>query len=294
MSENLQEGIVAKFLRRSWKGLRLVAVYLYLSVRNIFLYSRVAANAEAVVCMTTHGKRIRKVYLALESIARGTQKPARLILWLDDAKLLEALPSSIRRLQRRGLEVRLSDRNYGPHTKYYPYLLSETTFHAPLVTADDDVIYPRYWLKDLVLAYRQDTSVVHCHRAHVVNIQDGKIAPYETWKACTSQEPKFGNFATGVSGVIYPPRLQAALKAAGDRFMQCCPIADDIWLHVISIRNGFRVRQLGKAARHFLLVPGTQAMALWRRNTGNGTAENDRQAASTYSREDIQILRDEN
>ena len=54
---------------------------------------------------------------------------------------IESRPESLRRLERRGLEVRLTQ-NYGPHTKYYPSLADAIADGLPLVTADDDILYP--------------------------------------------------------------------------------------------------------------------------------------------------------
>jgi len=110
--------------------------------------------------------RIDSVFLTIESIGRGELLPARIILWVDDPKVFASLPSSLRRLERRGLEVKLAD-NYGPHTKYYPYLTSEADIRHPLVTADDDILYPRGWLKGLAAAYALNDQVINCYRAHV-------------------------------------------------------------------------------------------------------------------------------
>ena len=123
------------------------------------------------VSLTTYGRRSEKVYYAIESIAIGTIRPSRLILWIDDEALLKNLPTTIRRLQKRGLEVK-SCRNYGPHTKYYPYLESKEAFDTPLVTADDDVLYPRYWLKKLIEANQEYPNAVNCFWAHVVAMNE--------------------------------------------------------------------------------------------------------------------------
>jgi hypothetical protein len=243
-----------------------------------------------VVSLTSHGARIASVYLVLEAIARGSIRPSRMILWLDDKSALSDLPRSLKRMQKRGLEVGLSDDNYGPHTKYYPYLKSLKTFDVPLVTADDDVMYPRYWLKHLVLAHREHPEVVNCHRAHVVSVKEGAISAYREWGSCRSTEASFANFATGVSGVIYPPRLLAALSLAGSGFRECCPKADDLWLHVQAIRAGYRIRQITSRSRHFLVLPDSQKTALFDFNVLRASPGNDEQAQKTYIESDIKVI----
>jgi hypothetical protein len=259
------------------------------TLTNRFGASPVVRTGGPVVSLTTHGHRINSVHLAIESIAHGSLLPSRLILWLDDEKLFGTLQSELRRLQARGLEVKLS-KGYGPHTKYYPYVESEAEFKVPLATADDDILYPKHWLRRLVHAFEENSEVVNCCRARVVSFEKDKIAPYSHWHMCRSVRPSFLNFATGVSGVIYPPRFLEALKQAGTAFEDRCPKADDIWLHAQALRTGHRIRQIQHRPVLFPRLPGTQEDGLKHGNvmTDGG---NDRQASRTYTESDVQIMR---
>ena len=255
---------------------------------------RVTSPEGPVVSIATYGRRVATAYLAIESIARGSLLPARLLLWLDNPVEFENLPIELQRLQRRGLEVKLSDRNYGPHKKYYPYVKSRRVENlagvdGPLVTADDDIIYPRDWLRDLDDAHRQAPNLVQCYRARVLQMSDAGLAPYATWPLCRSAEPSSRTFAIGVSGVIYPSPLLDLLEAAGTAFEQVCPRADDLWLHVNALRNGFRVRQLSEDPVHFPILPGTQQDGLQQQNLHNDG--NDAQARQTYTTADLELLR---
>src|ERR1700728_3972607 len=97
---------------------------------NRYSRARITCPAGPIVSLTTYGKRSRTVYLAVESIGKGHVRPSRIILWLDARAIFHNPPATIRRLVRRGLEVKLCE-NYGPHTKYYPYLQSLETFESP-------------------------------------------------------------------------------------------------------------------------------------------------------------------
>jgi hypothetical protein len=264
---------------------------LVLKLANRYSKKSVVCPGGPVITLTTYGARFRTVYLTLESIARGSVRPSNLILWLDDAKLFQNLPAKIVRLQKRGLEVQLSAKNYGPHTKYYPYLESQNEFVAPLVTADDDILYPCHWLRGLVEGSLHYASFINCYRAHVVAVNATGIVPYLTWKPCRITAPLKCHFATGVSGVLYPPIFLQRLKEAGPGFEACCPKADDVWLHVQAIRAGFSVRQVVKKPVQFPVIPLTQRVALAQGNLNAGG--NDRQIAATYGAEDIErILED--
>ena len=260
-----------------------------LESRNRTSHAAVTSPDGPVVSLTTYGKRIDSVYLTVESIARGSMLPSRLILWMNEEDKYERRPDSLRRLEARGLEVKLTE-DFGPHKKYYPYLASSSTLEKPLATADDDTLYPVHWLKQLAESYQANPSLVSCYRAHVVRFEKTEeLSPYKCWRWCRSTAPSFLNFSTGVSGTIYPPALLQQLKASGPGFQDICPRADDVWLHVHALRGGFRIKQLKPWAQSFPALPGTQDTALFLDNVHR--SKNDLQIQQTYTEADIELLR---
>lgn len=268
------------------RALRMEPIMLPLRAANRFKRSSFLNGGGPVVSLATYSKRIQTVYLTIESIARGETRPSRLILWLDEESVFENLPVSLQNLQKRGLEVKLC-KNYGPHKKYYPYLELSDSFDLPLVTADDDVVYPRSWLRNLVQSFEQFPNSVNCHLAKVVAVENGKIQPYMTWQMCKTEKPSLRHMSHGISGVMFPPHFLARLKAAGTSFATLCPKNDDLWLHVQAVRNGTKVKQVGSRARRPPLIPGTQEVGLYHYNYAGG---NDRQIENTYTEEDVQRL----
>jgi hypothetical protein len=281
---------VRRIPRRLYEEIRAHVLLGYFWLLNLYGRTAITQPVGPVVSLTTYGKRVRTVSLAIESIARGSVLPSRIILWIDDKAAFGDLPPGIRRLTRRGLEVRLCN-NYGPHKKYYPYLESLQTVEMPLVTADDDTFYPRHWLKRLVEAFQQFPDVVNCYRARVIVLNEGGIAKYEGWKLADSTRPSFCHCAVGVGGTIYPLPLQRVLKQEGAAFLSCCPKADDLWLHVQALRAGYKVRQISEKRFPLVGIPGTQSAGLFHQNLIRG--ENDDQLVHTYRASDIDRLREE-
>jgi len=274
---------------RVYHGLQLRLDIGWLKLRNRLSRAQVATGRPgAIVSLTTYDKRVGAVYLSIESIARGKVLPSRLILWLDDPTLVSNLPLPLLRLQKRGLEIRQC-RNYGPHKKYYPHVESEPVLTAPLVTADDDVIYPSSWLHGLIAANKQFPICVNCYRARQIVLSDGKLAPYREWPLCESTAPRFRMMATGVSGVIYPVALLQVLKRAGTGFETICPRNDDLWLHLWTIRSNVKIRQIQPQAILFPLIPGSQIISLYAENCSHDDG-NDRQIAVVYERRDLELL----
>src|SRR5690606_26871059 len=91
---------------------------------------------------------------ALASLLNQDMAPDAVVLWLARHELA-ALPADILRME--GLTVRQCDdlRSYKkliPALEHYP--------DAFVVTADDDLVYPRSWLRGLVEAYRGPKEIM--------------------------------------------------------------------------------------------------------------------------------------
>ncbi|MFM8855791.1 MAG: hypothetical protein ACKOI2_01025 [Actinomycetota bacterium] len=220
-----------------------VVIYtLRLGFSNRWSRRPIVGECDVDVSVTTYGVRTRRVWRTLETIGRGTRLPRSIVLWHEDPAWVMNPPASLRRLQRRGLTIKHCP-DYGPHKKYFPHVM-EGNLRRPLVTADDDVLYPRGWLRGLLANYRPDLVVAY----RVKVITDG---PYASWPACASTVPSFGLLPTGVSGVIYPPSVLEALYSRGDQFMRVCPRADDFWLHYAAVAVGVPTRQVWEAAANW-------------------------------------------
>jgi hypothetical protein len=234
-----------------------------LRVRNRKSTESIVGSGDANVSLTSFGRRIGTVWKTIETIGLGTVKPRRVILWLDDGAVVADPPPSLRRLQARGLEIGHC-RDYGPHKKYYPYV-EEILPHEPgrtLVTADDDVYYPPDWLEELLRAHRP--GEVTAFRARIRS-----DAPYKSWPLCDTTDASEKVFATGVSGVAYPPELLHTLRDRGDVFTEVCPRADDYWLHYAAVAAGIPIRQVRDVAAYWWEVVSASNRGLW---DGEGTA----------------------
>lgn len=237
---------------------------LWLRVLNVCSRQPLTGQSNADVSLTSYGRRIRSVWSTVESIGRGAARPRRLILWLDDEAAVLNPPPHLKRLVKRGLEIRPCA-DFGPHKKYFPYLLDGQPSRT-LVTADDDVYYPKSWLKDLLDQHRG--GEVTAYRARI-----REDAPYAIWRMCDNDQASERVFATGVSGVAYPPILLEILRSRGDEFMRVCPKADDFWLHFAAVGSGVPIRQVGSRPADWWPHLRSGGTALWHRNLSQGNDE---------------------
>ncbi|MBA8989716.1 hypothetical protein FHW23_000948 [Curtobacterium pusillum] len=270
-------------LLSSYVRMAAAAVWGHLGRRSL------VAPGGPVVSLTTFGVRVRAVHLTLVSIGRGTVRPSRLIVWVDDPALVDAPPPGLARLRSRGLEVRLCE-DLGPHKKYFPYVSSVARHRVPMVTADDDVLYPRRWLETLVAHHLRHPDAVVAHRVNRIVVEDGCVAPYARWGRATSERRTPRNYAVGVKGILYPPAFLDFLRDRGDGFRSVAPRSSDTWLHHCSLRAGVPVLPVVElGGKGFWPVRGLRrSSALLEQNVLGG--RNDRVRSALWSPDDLAVV----
>lgn len=262
--------MLVKILRATYRALR--RLYYKLSYRLLEYFHRksvawssargvtsVKRNPELILSLTTIPERIGTVALCLDSLLRQSLKPDRLILWLSENNELgkpaiskTELPANLLRLVRRGLEIRWCE-DIRSYRKIIPTLREHP--EALIVTADDDILYPRHWLKLLFNAYQKEPQYVHCHRAHLIQYDTTGLAlPYSQWIVLADgyQGPSFDLFPTGVGGTLYAPHHLHPEVLNEAAFMTLCPKADDVWLKAMSLLVNVQCKKV--APRTFQLM----------------------------------------
>jgi len=232
-----------------------------------------------VVSLTTIPERVPRVIYTVESLLRQTLQPDRLILWLD-VTLRNKFLGLLQKQTRRGLEIRLVE-DIGPHGKLI-HALKEFP-ESRIVTADDDALYPKFWLAELLAAHEREPRAITCHRAHrMLTDRTGKLLPYRQWGwlAQGYMGPSLWLFPTGVGGVLYPPGSLSPEVFNHDVFQRICPKADDIWLKAMSLLNNVRCQKVRPYSKEWPLVLGTQQKALGSQNVDSG--QNDVQLRAVF------------
>ncbi|WP_461666679.1 hypothetical protein [Gordonia sputi] len=279
-------GVLGKCLYRVTRTFSMV----HLSARNVISNRQiVASEADVVVNLTSFGPRVERVFLAIESVGRGKLLPSRIILWLDESTHLDNPVKSLRRLEARGLEIRLCE-NLGPHKKYYPYVaLDGLDATCPFVTIDDDAMYPRWWLHELVGAHSNSPDAITCYRAKRMQLSSYGVREYASWPTVDSIEGSMSHVPTGVSGVLYPASFgRVVAKFDKSAAQKLAPFSDDLWLHWCAVSHGYQIFQVRDKSFLFWELPGTDQGGLAIENVLRG--RNDRVIESLYSPEDLALI----
>lgn len=199
-----------------------------------------------IVSLTSFGSRLATVHIVIETLFLQSAPPAAIYLWLHENDIQPGgVPRSLRRLQRRGLHIEFvpDDLKGAKKLVYAAQRFPERT----IVTADDDLLYPRDWLSGLLKKSKANPQDVIAYRAWFLRLE--KPARLKSYveimdDADGGDETSFNIFPTGCAGVLYPPGSLNEKIGNVELMMRLCPGADDIWFKAMTMLNGVRSKRV--------------------------------------------------
>ncbi|MDQ1174270.1 hypothetical protein QE430_002577 [Microbacterium testaceum] len=254
-------------------------------------------NSGPVISLTSFPPRMPTLGETLRSLASQTAAVQNIFLALSRDEFpngLRSLPPSILEITNAlspVLTVRFCERNTRSYKKLLP-ALTEFGARQTIITVDDDVIYPRDFVSNLLDAARHfPDSSVGTRGVTISTLPGGGLAPYLTWKQAPLRSPSMGVFLTGRGGILYPP---GSLEGFQDRpeFMQLAPSSDDVWFKFATVQNGFSSVRVGDG----LELPSSSAsqkVGLYRRNNSkfSRTTPNDMAIAAVSQATGVDLSR---
>lgn len=203
-----------------------------------------------IVSLTSHGRRIQDVFLAIESIMQGSVLPDKIILWLSDQLREVSLPVTLQRQSARGLEVRYVP-DQGPYTKLLPALKAFPD--ARIITIDDDILYPYDTIEGLLAASRSNPTAICANYVRRISRNRKGLVSLPKWVVVKhTDDPKSHYFFEGFAGVLYPPHLFDNRLFDETVFSQISPGTDDIWFNAHAMLNNVSVI---RADSHYDVFP---------------------------------------
>lgn len=194
--------------------------------------------------MTSFPAAISYAAQAIQSILNGSVLPDKVVLYLTLSRFGGEEPSSLHDLFNLSKANKIFEiRNYDPDIRSYQKLIPALTDfpEAAIVTTDDDVVYHRHMLRDLLRLHQQIPTAILAHRARRIKLDK----PYRQWPKYhwyhflfKKIHSSFMNLQTGVGGVLYPPHSLKQEMLAWELFTQIAPTTDDIWFWAAAVANG--------------------------------------------------------
>ena len=226
-----------------------------------------------VVSLTSYKPRFFTLYPTLLSLAQQRVAPDVIVLWVSEEDY-DYLPENIIKLQgavNNGKAIFTISKtvDIGPYTKIIPSL--ERYGESFIVTADDDIYYPSWWLENLLDEYTGTNSEIICYLAHEITFdyETNNIKSYGAWiKNKSNDVDSLLGFPLGVGGVLYPPSSLNELVTNRDVFLRESPMADDIWLFWMARLNNSITK---KTKKKFTAIccPDSQKVGLLNNNVLN-------------------------
>lgn len=243
-------------------------------------------ESDIVITLTTYAARLGRFGLVLESLMRQKiERSYGIVVHLSAEDLPDGrLPPHLEAYRRAGVVFHVHSENLRSYKKLvYEYAKSAERI---LVTADDDIIYPGYWLRELVRVSGVHPGCIVAYRAHFLSlVGEREFGPYSEMMIAGREDgsrlvPRFDLMPTGVSGVLYPPGSLSPISIDASMYMAYAPTADDIWFKLASLLAATPCVQVQRRNRHFASIPGSQDSALYLQNVG--LSRNDAQLAACF------------
>jgi hypothetical protein len=255
-------------------------------------------SQRVIVSVTTISRRLDSIVDVVGSLLAQSLPPdevriaaSREGFLVDEGIPPERIPARIQEWVREGKVHWDYTENIGPYRKLIPVLERSVDPSSLIVTADDDTLYPEYWLESLVEEALRNPRSVIAFRCRYIRLSKRGFAPYATWPLVTEAwlrergaEPvdPLLLFPTGKRGVLYRPGFFPA-EVLDREFLSICPLADDVWFRLLAMSNGVGVRPippLERFDREFVDVNPSGDVPLWSINTDSqARINNDTQIA---------------
>lgn len=212
-----------------------------------------------IVSMTSYPKRFDTLIEILNAVLNQTKKLDKICLTLSEEEVPEK-ENGIKKINielfnflvNNNIEILWSKKNYRSYMKLIECLKKYPD--DTIITLDDDCIYPKDHIENLVNASNKYPNVIISGfiRKYYINWITKKPHSYFfTLHVLNKGEktPSFKNYLLGISGVLYPPNSLYKNAIDYGKAIKLCEYRDDIWFWFNAIRNNTKIYSLEKKAR---------------------------------------------
>ena len=219
-----------------------------------------------IASLTTFPQRIFSVEKTISTLLTQTLKPDEIILWLADSQFPNReLPKSLTDLQNYGLSIRWCD-DIRSYKKIIPTLKEYA--NDIIITFDDDLYYVENTIESLYASYLKHPKDIHSHRCGKIKLNKDKISDISMSKLYFAEfiTASMFNRQIGYGGVLYPPKSLHSDVLDVKKLSELVPTHDDIWLWVMAVLNGTKIRSVKGYDESVNYVENTQQLGLCKIN----------------------------
>lgn len=218
---------------------------------------------DVVISLTSIESRLKVIDLTIRSLLDQNVSFSHINLWLHH-DLKTKLPSRLVALACDRFRICYSDETCSHRKLLETLRLGE---HQTVVTCDDDMMYPKDWLRRLLQSHIKHPGAIVAHECRVINYDtSGKLQPYKTWHSQAAGETNSATLAIGYGGVLYPPNVMHSDVFDAMLYAKLAPRADDLWYKAQSLRLGVSVFRTECPAPKPMPIAGSQWISLKKHN----------------------------
>jgi len=220
---------------------------------------------DVVVSLTTIPSRINSIHLVIRSLLKQTVRPTKIVLWVHK-DLEKKLPKRLHKLRSDLFEIMPTE----GHSSHRKLVHSLTAYpNTPIVTYDDDLLYPNDWLENLWACAAKYPDKIRANQTRYIRYQEnGTVKPYKQWVYPSKIEDPMAIIAIGAGGVWYPVDALNKTVTDQDLYMRLAPKADDLWFKAMAILNNTPTISPTEKSRTPIPIIGSQKVALKKTNIG--------------------------
>ncbi|ALT69746.1 glycosyltransferase family 2 protein [Methanobrevibacter millerae] len=201
-------------------------------------------DKKLIVSLTSFPERLYDIHYCIFSIFNQSIKPDEVVLWLASDQFPNGendIPPNVLNLKKFGLKIK-----WCKDVKSYKKLIPALSEYPNdlIVTADDDLFYPKNWLELLYDEHKKNPKYIICQRSRNVSLNtEGSFESYNDWELNVGEtKPSFINLSTNGAGSLFPPNSLHEDVCNNELFEKLCPTADDIWVWAMAILNKTKIK----------------------------------------------------
>lgn len=200
-----------------------------------------------IVSLTSFPERMEDIHYCLYSLLYQTLKPHKVILWLAENQFPnkeEDIPQEVLNLKKNGLTIEWY-KDIRSYKKLIPALIKYPDYY--IVTADDDIFYPKTWLEEIWKAHEESPDTIIASRIRRISLRNDYISKYSDWEILREgNEPSFLNFPTNGAGSLFFPGAFSEMVFDEELFSNLTPNGDDIWFWAMMVLNNVKIKTIDK------------------------------------------------
>ncbi|MDE4078785.1 glycosyltransferase family 2 protein [Methanosphaera sp. Vir-13MRS] len=241
--------------------------------KEVGVNNNIEGREEIIVSLTSFPERMHDIKYCIYSLLTQSFKPDKVILWLaydEFPNKEEDIPQSVLNLKENGLTIKWCE-NYRSYKKLIPTLKEYP--NSCIVTADDDLYYPKDWLQNLYEDHINYPNNIISTRCREVQLDDyNNFKKYNQWKVATAgTDSSFLNFPTNGAGTLFPPHSLNEKVTDDKLFRKLCPNTDDIWFWTMAVLNKTKIKKCKKLIPYCTYINPYREIysenILWRENS---------------------------